>query len=164
MLGGFDQRLRHAVVQALLTNAPDAAPDLLHHAHAAEHVEQQAVARHARDADGLFAHPGRQSARRHDLQPVVEQVHLHVGRGAVVAVGDGVHQRLADRPFGQLQTLMPAVQVRNQRRVELGFRIRNAILVDRVEVARELLEIDDMVLGDAAQQRARHFGLAGCIG
>ena len=74
------------------------------------------------------------------------------------------NQRLADRPFGQLQALMPAVQVGDQRRVELGFRIRNAILVDRVEVASELLEVDDVVLGDAAQQRARHFGLQAVAG
>ena len=89
----------------------------------------------------------------------MENVHLHVGGRPIVPVCDGVDQRLANRVLGKLQALIPSVDVRDQRRVQLGLGVGDALLVDGVEVAREVLEVEDVSLGHAPQQSARHRSL-----
>ena len=164
MIGNLDHRLLDTVVTAFLANASNPAADLLDHAHAVEHPEQQAIARYALDPQVFLAHPRGQPARRHDLQAVVENVHLHVGGRPIVPVCDGIHQRLANRVLGKLQALISAVDVRDQRRVQLGLGVGDALLVDGVEVTREVLEVEDVGLGHAPQQSARHGGLQAVLG
>ena len=96
--GHMNIRFCNAVLQAGVVNSPDAAADLLDQPHTVEHIEEQGVAWDAPAAQVLFSHPGGKSPRCHDLNPVLEDVNLHVGRAAVVTVGNGVYPRFAAVP------------------------------------------------------------------
>ena len=105
---------RNAVLQAGVVNSADAAADLLDQLHAVEHIEEQGVSGDAPAAQILFSHPGGKSPRCHDLNPVLEDVNLHVCGAAVVTVGDGVYHSLPQGALGQLQPLVSSLGVGNE--------------------------------------------------
>jgi len=57
---------------------------MLHRFHAKEHPEQQRIAWDALDAEVGLGHPGRQTARADNFHPVLEDINLYIGSGAVI--------------------------------------------------------------------------------
>ena len=127
ILGDVDYRLGYPVVEAQFANTPYAATDLLDQPHAVEHTEKERIAGDALRAQILFTHPGRQSARRHDLQTVAEDMNLYVRGRTIVPMNYGVDKSFPQGAFGKLQTFVPTQGMRYQSRVQPGLQIRHTI-------------------------------------
>ena len=87
-------RWRYAVLQASVVNSTDATADLLDQLHAVEQIKKQRVPGDAPAAQVFFSHSGGKPPRRYDLDPVLEDVNLYVGRAAIVTVSDGIYHSL----------------------------------------------------------------------
>ena len=147
------------MLQTSVVNPPDAAADLFHQFHAVERTEEQGISGNALAAQVLLPHPSGKSPQRYDLHPVLEDVNLHVGCAAIVAVGNGVHHGLSQCALWQLQPFVPALGMGYEGGIQLGLKIGHDILVDGVEVPVKLLAIQDMGLGAAPEDRAGYAGL-----
>ena len=88
------------MLHAGVVNPPYAASNLIHQLHAVEQTEEKGVSRSALAAQVSFPQGCWKSPMRHDLHPILEDVNLHVGRAAIVAVGDGVHNRFPQGALG----------------------------------------------------------------
>ena len=69
-------------------------------------------------------------------------------------MGDGVYQRLAESVLRHFVPFVSAADMRSQLSIQLGLGVGVAILVARVEVAREVLQVEDVRLGRAPRERA----------
>ena len=101
MLRNLNHRLGHPVFTAQLANAPDAGPDLLHGFHSVQNAEQERITRNALEAESRLGHAGRQPTRADDFEPILKQVNLNVGGGAVIAMGQGIDHGFPNGLFRQ---------------------------------------------------------------
>ena len=106
-----------------------------------------------------FRHARGQPARTDDLDPVLEDVDLDVGRRAVVAVRHRVRDGLPQRLLRQLRPFLPPhVPDDEELDVDLRQDPRHRVVDHRRHIPVEVPSIEDSHLLRAEEQRARHVG------
>ena len=72
-----------------------------------QYPEQQRIAGNTLDAEVGFRHTGRQPTGADNFKPVLEDIHLNIGGGTVVAMRQGIDHCFTDGFLRQFGTFLP---------------------------------------------------------
>ena len=92
---------------------------------------------------------------------IPKDMHLHIGRAAIVAMGNGIHNSLPEGTLGQFQPLVSPLGMGNEGGIQLGLKIAHDLLVEGIEIPAKLFAVEDMGLGASLEDGAGYAGLEG---